>query len=153
MVRNTNLCKGTQKLTSVFWHKKQSDFECFKPQKQEQVQKNLLSNNDFTNQNAWQQMLIQFWTNPVGLLANSVHIQSKKKSKFNKGARQKSIFQLTQSPVQKLNMPVDFNLYYYLNRLVYFGSCYIQHHAQTIRPTEKYISMNLLQMSCVITWA
>jgi hypothetical protein len=34
-----------------------------------------------------------------------------------------------------------------------FGSCYIQHHAQTIHPTEKIISMNLLQMSSVITWA
>ena len=31
--------------------------------------------------------------------------------------------------------------------------CYIQHHSQTIHPTENFISMNLLQMSCVITWA
>ena len=45
------------------------------------------------------------------------------------------------------------NLYYYLNWYVYFGCCYIQHHAQTIHPTENFISMNLLQMSCVITWA
>ena len=33
-----------------------------------------------------------------------------------------------------------------------FGSCYTQHHAQTLHPTEKFISMNLLQMSCVITF-
>jgi hypothetical protein len=44
-------------------------------------------------------------------------------------------------------------LYYYLNRYMYFECCYIQHHTQTIHPTEKFISMNLLQMSCVITWA
>ena len=44
-------------------------------------------------------------------------------------------------------------LYYYLNWYVYFGCCYIQHHVQTICPTENFISMNLLQMSCVITWA
>ena len=31
--------------------------------------------------------------------------------------------------------------------------CYTVHQAQTIHPTENYISMNLLQMSCVITWA
>ena len=45
------------------------------------------------------------------------------------------------------------HLYYYLNRYMYFGCCYIQHHAQTIHPTDFFISMNLLQMSCVITWA
>ena len=45
------------------------------------------------------------------------------------------------------------NLYYYLNEQLYFGCCYIQHHAQTIHPTENIISMNLLQMSYVITWA
>ena len=28
-----------------------------------------------------------------------------------------------------------------------------QHHGQTIRPTENFEPMNLLQMSCVITWA
>ena len=46
-----------------------------------------------------------------------------------------------------------YTIYYYLNRYMYFGCCYIQHHAQTIHPTENFISMNLLQMSCVIAWA
>ena len=36
---------------------------------------------------------------------------------------------------------------------MYFGCCHIQHHIQTIHSTEIFISMNLLQMSCVITWA
>ena len=36
---------------------------------------------------------------------------------------------------------------------MYFGYCHIQHHTQTIHPKENFISMNLLQMSCVITWA
>ena len=44
-------------------------------------------------------------------------------------------------------------LYYYLNCQVYFGYCHIQHHTQTIHPIENFISMNLLQMSWVITWA
>ena len=43
------------------------------------------------------------------------------------------------------------HLYYYLNRYLYFGCSYIQHHSQTIHPTENFISVNLLQMSCVIT--
>ena len=34
-ISNTYLCMGTQKLTSVFCHEKQSDFECSKPQKWE----------------------------------------------------------------------------------------------------------------------
>ena len=46
---------------------------------------------------------------------------------------------------------LDHNLYYYLNHQVQFGCCHIQHHAQTIHPTEIFILMNLLQMSCVIT--
>ena len=28
-----------------------------------------------------------------------------------------------------------------------------EHQGQTIHPTETFISMNLLQMSCVMTWA
>jgi hypothetical protein len=44
-------------------------------------------------------------------------------------------------------------LYYDLNRWVYFGCCHIQHHAQTIHPTEIFIYMSMLQRSCVITWA
>ena len=31
--------------------------------------------------------------------------------------------------------------------------CYRRFGCETIHPTQKYISMNLLQMSCVITWA
>ena len=31
--------------------------------------------------------------------------------------------------------------------------CYSQHHGQTIHPTENFEPMNLLEMSCVITWA
>ena len=45
-----------------------------------------------------------------------------------------------------------FNQFYYLNRWVQFGCWNSQHHAQTIHSTEKFISINLLQMFCVITW-
>ena len=45
------------------------------------------------------------------------------------------------------------NLYYYRNRQVYFGSCYRRFGCETIHPTQKFTSMNLLQMSCVITQA
>ena len=40
----------------------------------------------------------------------------------------------------------------YLNRWVYFGCWNSQHHIQTIHPTENFISINLLQLFCVITW-
>ena len=45
------------------------------------------------------------------------------------------------------------NLYYYLKRQVYFGSCNKHNHSQTMHPTENFISINFLQMSCMITWA
>ena len=40
-----------------------------------------------------------------------------------------------------------------LTLLVYFKCCNRRNHGQTIHPTENFISMNLLQMSCVKTWA
>ena len=35
---------------------------------------------------------------------------------------------------------------------MWFRSWNSQHHGQTIHPTENLVSMNLLQISCVITW-
>ena len=43
--------------------------------------------------------------------------------------------------------------YYYRNRFMYFGSCYRGFGRETVHPTQKFTSMNLLQMSCMITQA
>jgi hypothetical protein len=55
-----------------------------------------------------------------------------------------------QNLANKLNLS---NLYYYLNCYVYFGWWNRRFGCETIHPTENFISMNLLQMSCVITYA